>query len=136
MNSPIREVVSVAAVSELDIRSFKDLDIWRVSMALCTACYRATASFPRDEIFGLTSQIRRAAVSIPANIAEGYGRETTASYIQFLRISQGSLKELETLLLVAEDVELLADMKATALLGEADRISRMLRNFIRALERK
>ena len=119
-----------------DIRSHKDLDVWRVSRALTTACYRATATFPKEEIFGLTSQIRRAAVSVTANISEGYGRETTPMFIQFLRISQGSMKELETLVLVSQDVELLTAGKAEELIAECDRVGKMLRNLIRALERK
>lgn len=118
------------------IRSNKDLDVWRVSRSLTASCYRATSGFPREEIFGLTSQIRRAAVSVTANISEGYGRETTPAFIQFLRIAQGSLKELETLLLVSQDVGFLDEATAIELLGEAERISKMLRNLIRALENK
>src|SRR5712691_1724129 len=83
------------------IRSYRDLEVWRVAMDVAVACYRTTAKFPREEIYSLTAQIRRAASSVSANIAEGYGRETTASFIQFLRIAQGSLKELETHLLLA-----------------------------------
>ena len=116
-----------------EIRSHKDLDVWRVSRALTTSCYRATAAFPKEEIFGLTSQ---AAVSVTANISEGYGRESTPSFIQFLRISQGSLKELETLPLVSQDVGFLPEDPASKLLTECDRVGKMLRNLIRALERK
>ena len=118
------------------IRSYKDLDVWQVAMSLAEACYRATKTFPRDEIYGMNSQIRRAAASIPANIAEGYGRESTASYIQFLRIAQGSLKELETHLMRAQRVELFAAATANPLLVDCERISKMLRNFIRSLESK
>ena len=75
-------------------------------MDLAEACYHATRAFPREETYGLTAQIRRSASSIAANIAEGYGRETTASFVQFLRIAQGSLKELETHLVLAERVQL------------------------------
>ena len=71
-------------------------------MDLAEACYRLTANFPKDETFGLTSQLRRASVSVPANIAEGYGRDSRGSYTQFLKIAQGSLKELETHVLLAE----------------------------------
>ena len=73
-------------------------------MTLAESCYRLTRQFPRDELFGLTSQIRRAAGSIPANIAEGHGRENTGSFVQHLRISQGSLEETETHLLLADRV--------------------------------
>lgn len=105
-------------------------------MALATNCYRATKSFPRDELYGMSSQIRRAATSIPANIAEGYGRETTAAYINFLRISQGSLKELETLLLLANSVDLLDKSACDRLVGECEDVGRPLRALIRALQAK
>ena len=119
-----------------EIRSYKGLDVWRVSMDLAEHCYRATREFPRDEIYGLTSQIRRSAASIPANIAEGYGRESTGSLIQFLRIARGSLKELETHIVLAERVEALKPAGSADLQAEADRIGRILRNFIRSLQAK
>jgi len=78
------------------INSHRDLIVWQKGMDLAVAAYRLTASFPTDERYGLTSQIRRACASIPANIAEGYGRESAGAYAQQLRIAQGSLKELET----------------------------------------
>jgi four helix bundle protein len=71
------------------IRSYKDLEVWQFSMDLVEGCYKLTRDFPREEMYGLTSQIRRSSVSIAANIAEGYGRDQTGPYIQFLRISQG-----------------------------------------------
>ena len=77
-------------------QSYRDLVVWQTAMALAVDCYQLTRNFPRDEMFGLTSQIRRAAASIPANIAEGHGRENTGAFIQHLRIAQGSSKELET----------------------------------------
>jgi len=102
-------------------------------MDLAANCYRETRSFPRDEIYGMTAQIRRSAASIPANVAEGYGRDSTGSYVQFLRIAQGSLKELETHLMLCERVELMNSNQATALLETCERVSKMLRNLIRAL---
>jgi four helix bundle protein len=86
------------------VLSYRDLLLWQRAMALAEICYRITAEFPRDEIYGMTAQIRRAAVSIPANVAEGHGRESTGTFIQSLRVAQGSLKELETHLLIAERV--------------------------------
>ena len=77
-------------------QSYRDLVVWQASMTLAEDCYRVTRRFPKEETFGMTSQIRRAAASIPANIAEGHGRESTGSFIQFLRVAQGSTKELET----------------------------------------
>lgn len=92
--------------------------------------------FPREEAFGQTTQIRRAAVSIVANIAEGYGRESTAGFLQFLRIAQGSQKELETLLLISQDVGLLTEESAAPVLKNVESVGRMLRNLIRSLEAK
>src|SRR5262249_43497609 len=113
--------------------SYKDLEVWQVAMDVAVACYRITAKFPRDETYGLTAQVRRAASSVAANIAEGYGRETTASFIQFLRIAQGSLKELETHLLLAARIELARSEELAPLLDRCERVSKMLRNLIRAL---
>lgn len=104
-------------------------------MALAEACYRLTASFPRDEIYGLTSQTRRAVTSIPANIAEGYGRDSSGSYVQFLRIAQGSLKELETHLLLSVRLRLASQAQADPLLASCDGLGRMLRSLIRSIER-
>ncbi len=101
---------------------------------MAEAAYILTAKFPREEAFGMTAQIRRAAISVPANIAEGYGRETRASFVQFLRISQGSLKELETLLLLAGRVSLGNSNELAALLGGCDELGRMLRSLIRSLQ--
>src|ERR1700689_3478188 len=93
--------------NEQQIQSYRDLRVWRDSMTLAEMCYRLTRGFPKEEMFGLSSQIRRSAASIAANVAEGHGRENTQSFIQFLRIAQGSLKELETHLLLAERVGLI-----------------------------
>ncbi len=87
-----------------EIRSFRDLIAWQKAIGLCKLVYAASAKFPRDERFGLTSQIRRAAVSIPSNIAEGYGRRQTNDYIRFLNIARASLCEVETQLVLAEDL--------------------------------
>lgn len=76
------------------IESYRDLRVWNEAMDLAVECYELTRLFPREEAFGLTAQIRRAAASVPANIAEGYGRNSAGSYVQFLRNAQGSLKEL------------------------------------------
>ena len=118
----------------MSIRSFKDLDVWQVAMSLSEACYLETRSFPKDELYGLTSQIRRASVSIPANIAEGYGRETTGAFIHFLRISQGSARELETHLILSERLGFLSNEAGVRLHFECERVSKMLRSLIRSLE--
>jgi four helix bundle protein len=93
-----------------------------------------TRRFPRDELFGMTSQIRRAASSVPANIAEGYGRDSTREYIQFLRISQGSLKELETHLTLSGRVGLISESETKNVLEECDRLGKMLHRLIRSLQ--
>lgn len=118
-----------------EIRSYRDLEVWREGLALAKECYLRTRGFPKDELFGMTSQIRRSAASIPANIAEGYGRDSTGEYVQFLRIAQGSLKELETHWILAGEVGLAREEDVEPLLQKCDRLGRMLRSLIRALQR-
>jgi four helix bundle protein len=105
-------------------------------MTLAESCYRLTRQFPRDELFGLTSQVRRAAGSIPANIAEGHGRENAGNFVQHLRISQGSLKELETPLLLAERVGILSASDLQPALTQCESLGKMLRALIRSLQDK
>jgi four helix bundle protein len=121
---------------ESPVRSYRDLRVWGEGMALAESCYHLTKPFPREEIYGLTSQIRRSAVSVPANIAEGYGRESRGDYIQLLRVAQGSLKELETHLILAERVQLAPASRIEPTLGQCETIGRMLRALIRALQSK
>jgi four helix bundle protein len=103
-------------------------------MGLAEACYLLTKRFPRDELFGMTSQTRRAASSVPANIAEGYGRNSKGDYIQFLRISQGSLKELETHLTLSSRVGLLGEPETKNVLENCDRLGKVLHRLIRSLQ--
>jgi four helix bundle protein len=100
------------------INSYKDLIVWQQAMDLAVATYSLTRTWPKEELYGLTSQIRRSANSIPANIAEGYGRDNRGSYQQFLRIAQGSLKEFETHLQIAERIGLATHDQAQHLLLE------------------
>ena len=88
------------------MRDFRKLEVWSLGKQLAVACYQFTSTFPKEEVYGLTSQIRRAAVSIPANIAEGSGRETDAEFLRFLRIALGSLNEVETLVMIAADLNI------------------------------
>ena len=116
------------------ITSYRDLTVWQRGMELCQAVYRATVAFPDSEHFGLTSQMRRASVSIPSNIAEGHGRLTTNEYKQFLGIARGSLKELETQILIAANLGYLDQATGetcTALTGE---VGRMLSTLIAELQ--
>ncbi len=118
------------------IQSYKDLLVWQKAMKLSVSCYELTKAFPKEELYGMASQIRRASVSIPANIAEGHGREHTRSFVQFLRIAQGSLKELETHLLLAEQVQLVHADALVSAYSMTDEIGRMLRALIRSLQDK
>jgi len=105
-------------------------------MSLAEQAYRVTARFPKDEVYGMTSQIRRAAVSVAANIAEGHGRESSGVFIQFLRMSQGSLKELETHLMLAERVKLAKTEEVAPLLQRCDELGKMMRSLIRSIQRR
>ena len=86
------------------INSYQDLEVWKKAMELVTDIYKVTQTFPKEELYGLTNQLRRASVSVPANIAEGWGRGTTKGYIQFLRIARGSLLEVETLMTISHNL--------------------------------
>ena len=108
------------------MQRFTDLKVWQRSHALVLAIYRATASFPADERFGITSQLRRAAASVPTNIAEGSKRQGRLDYARFLNIAEGSLGETQYLLMLARDLGYLPQDLATSLLGEADEIAKML----------
>jgi four helix bundle protein len=121
-------------VTKAPINSYRDLVVWQEAMDLAEAIYRTTAGFPVQETYGLTSQLRRSALSVPANIAEGYGRDSRGAYVQHLRIAQGSLKEFETHLLLAERIELAAKPAVAQLLSKSDLIGKMLRSLIRSIE--
>ena len=107
-----------------------------LAMDLAVDTYRLTSGFPKHEQFGITSQIRRSASSIAANIAEGYGRQNRGSYIQFLRIAQGSLKELETHIILSERVGFCSADGVRPVLQHCDDIGRMLRGLIQSLGRR
>ncbi|TPW02181.1 MAG: S23 ribosomal protein [bacterium] len=108
------------------IRGYRDVLVWRKAMDWAEGVYEATSHWPRDERFGLISQIRRAAVSVASNIAEGAARRSTGEFMQFLGMSRGSLAEAETQLLLAERLGYLPASDAGALLSAAEEISRML----------
>ena len=120
----------------MSIQSYRELGVWQKAMTLAEECYRTTRAFPKDELFGMTSQIRRAAASIPANIAEGQGRQSTKEFLRFLSISRGSLKELETHLILCQLVGLLSDEQLESLLNLTDEISRMLSGLRKSLEQR
>ena len=116
------------------IRNFRDLLIWQRGMKLANRIYSLTRGFAQDERFGLTSQMRRAAVSVPSNIAEGFNRRHNKEYKQFLFIALGSLGELETQLRIARDQGFAADTHTEELLQELDEIQRMTRSLINRIE--
>jgi four helix bundle protein len=118
-----------------DINSYRDLKVWQNAMDIAALSYELTRDFPKDELYGMTSQIRRAAVSVAANIAEGYGRESTGNFVSFLRISQGSLKELETHLLLSARVGLTNGVLTAPLLSQCDELGKMLRAYIRSIQK-
>ena len=120
----------------MTVQHYRQLEVWQFSMELAERCYLATKNFPKEELFGLVSQIRRAAVSIPANIAEGQGREHTREFLNFLSIARGSLMEVETHLLLSHRVGLLEQVELEPLLALTDRISRMLSGLRKALEKR
>ncbi|MDP3897540.1 MAG: four helix bundle protein [Mesorhizobium sp.] len=114
--------------------SYRDLLVWKAAVELAVECYHTTQLFPKSETYGMTSQIRRASVSIAANIAEGHGREHTGSFVQYLRVAQGSLKELETHLVIVERVGLSAAEDVGRLMKRCDEVGRMMRALIRSLQ--
>ena len=118
------------------VDSYRDLLVWQQAVDLAVSIYDATRGWPREELYGLTSQVRRAAASIPANIAEGYGRETRPSYEHFLRVAQGSLKELETHLLIAQRIGLDTSNKLGPLLTASESVGKLLRLLLRRLAKE
>ncbi len=121
-------------MSQGTIQSYRDLVVWQEAMNLAEMSYRLTLKLPREEMYGLSSQIRRSAGSVAANIAEGYGRDNLGSYVQHLKIAQGSLKELETHVMLGERVALIAKEIAGPILAKSESIGKMLRALIRSLE--
>jgi len=109
-----------------EVTSHRDLVVWQKAMDLATLVYRISAGFPRMEVYGLTAQLRRAVVSVPANIAEGSVRGSTRDYAHFLGIAKGSLMETETLLMLSTRLEYLSDVDATPALSLIGEVSKML----------
>lgn len=116
------------------MKSYKDLELWQVSMGLVTEVYRITSKFPKSELYGLTSQIRRSIVSIPSNIAEGSSRKGTKEFIHFLWIANGSLSEFETQIEIAFRLKYLESFED--LIEKVKHIRKMLLGLIKSLEIK
>ena len=116
--------------------SHKDLILWQKALDLAVAVHEATAAFPKSEMFGLVSQIQRAAVSIPSNIAEGSARRSTREFIAFLHIARGSMAEVETQLLLAQRVGYVGNERLTVLQLRLDKVGRIMNAVITGLRRR
>jgi four helix bundle protein len=119
----------------MKIESYQDLIVWQNSMDYVVFCYEISAKFPASENFGLTSQLRRSAVSVPSNIAEGYGRNSRGEYIQFLGFANGSLKESETQIIVASRLKYISSEQLNDGLNRSSEIGKMLRGLINSLRK-
>ena len=117
-------------MSASSFRSYRDLEVWQLAMALAKQVYEATGAFPSDERFGLINQMRRAAVSIPSNVAEGHARSSTAEFQRFITIAMGSVAELETQILLSQDLGFLNSDQQQQLMRQLDKIGKMLRDSI------
>jgi four helix bundle protein len=120
----------------MTIKNFRDLRVWQLGMDLVEQIYRVTQAFPSHELYGLTSQIRRCAVSIPSNIAEGHAREYSKEYLYHLSIAQGSLAELQTQIEIARRLEYLTDAEARATLEQALSLTRQIYALRNALTKR
>ena len=127
------ETPAPSFVTEPEIQSYEDLRVWQKGVVLCELVYGITRSFPGTERFGLTSQLRRAAVSVPSTIAEGWGRGSKAEYARFLKIARGSLFELRPQLIIAERIGLCPPETVATSLRTVDQIRRMLHGLVRSL---
>lgn len=116
--------------------NFRNLLVWQKSMAFVTKTYNITKTFPEDEQFGITSQIRRSAISIPSNISEGFGRDSNKEYLRFLSISMGSLFELQTQLEISKNIEYLTEEDFNILYEDSREIERMLVSFINKIKER
>jgi four helix bundle protein len=119
-----------------EIKSYKDLEIWKKGVRFSIDIYQITKTFPSEEQFGLTNQLRRAAASVPANVAEGYGRESAKNYIQFLKTARGSLNEVETFLYIGFGLNYLDKTNLNTLLEKSTEIGKMLNSLIKKLNLK
>jgi four helix bundle protein len=115
------------------VKTYKELVVWQKAMELVTEVYRITSTFPKNEIYGLTSQLRRSAVSIPSNIAEGQARMTRGEFLQFLGHARGSLMEVETQILVAANLKYISSTELQLILEKIEAIGRLLNGLINSL---
>ncbi|HVO79309.1 MAG TPA: four helix bundle protein [Terriglobales bacterium] len=116
--------------------SFRDLRVWQEAMKLASGIYRTTAEFPKHELYGLSQQMRRAAVSIPSNIAEGKGHRSNREFVNFLHHARGSLLELQTQMLIAQDLQYLGEDVLQKLSNRADHVGRSLNSLIDSISER
>ena len=114
--------------------SYREQFIWKRGIQLSVNCYQLTQDFPQSELYGLTSQIRRSSVSVPSNIAEGYGRQSKTDYIRFLHIALGSLRELDTQLIIAKEVGLADDKIFVPVMAEVEEMQKILVSTLNKLK--
>ena len=119
----------------MKVKNYRELIAWQKAMDLVIEVYTISRAFPREEIYGLTSQLRRAAVSVPSNIAEGQGRRTTADFLRHLSISYGSFREVETQTLIATRLGYLTSRRSQDVLNLAAQVGRLLNGLMASLER-
>jgi four helix bundle protein len=117
----------------MKVKNYQELIVWQKAMDLVVEVYTISKAFPREEVYGLTSQLRRAAVSVPSNIAEGQGRRTTADFLHYLSISYGSLREVETQTLIAKRLGYLNDRRCQEVLNLAAEVGRLLNGLMTSL---
>ena len=118
------------------IRSHRDLEVWQAGVELACDIYRLTEAYPKREVYGLASQMRRAASSIPSNVAEGHGRGTTRDYLRFVTIANGSLRELDTYFVLSLRLAYISEPQVSSLGAKAQQIGRMLTSLRAALGRR
>ena len=134
METPITQSKKAQNFSDYGIKTFRDLKVWQKGMSFVNRVYTATNYFPDSEKFSLTSQLRRACISIPSNIAEGYGMRSTGDYIRFLNIALGSLYEVQTQVEIALNLEYMKKEWFDILYEDSREIERMLSSLIRKLD--
>jgi four helix bundle protein len=118
------------------VRSYKDLKVWQVGCELVKSVYKVSSLFPREELYGLAQQIRRAVVSVPSNIAEGYGRGSSSDYLRFLRIARGSSYEVETQLILGRNLDFCDDNQYQSISAQIVECSKMLQGLIKSIEKQ
>jgi len=117
-------------------KSYRDLDVWQKSMRLAKRPYQITQKFPSDERFGLTNQLRRAAVSVPSNLAEGHARFGSGEFSRFISITMGSVAEIETQIFLSKDLGYITSEVTQEILAELDAIGKMLRGLAKSIQRR